>query len=68
MAIGLKYRKEDLETLVYKQLAHLDVLGERIKLLEQQNELLLKFNHKLVKELSEQTPSIPYKKKRKTEF
>ncbi|MFM7023101.1 MAG: hypothetical protein ACKOXB_08995 [Flavobacteriales bacterium] len=61
---GFKYTKENLEEIVYKQLKHLDVLGERIKLLEKQNELLVKFNHKLIEELSDRTPVIPYPTKR----
>lgn len=40
-------------------------MGRRIQLLEKQNELLLKYNHKLIEELSDRKPPIPYKISRK---
>lgn len=55
-----KYTKDDLERIVFTQLSNLDALGHRIQLLEKQNELLLKYNHKLIEELSDRTPPIPY--------
>jgi hypothetical protein len=57
-----KYTKSHLESIVYRQLENLDAMGEKIKLLEKQNELLMKLNNKLQEELSEQTPCIPYPK------
>ncbi len=60
--MGFKYTKSDLELIVYKQLANLEAMGERIKLLEKQNELLLKFNHKLMEELGDKKIPIPYPK------
>ena len=57
-----KYTKSHLESIVYRQLENLDAMGEKIKLLEKQNELLLKLNHKLKEELSEQKRCIPYPK------
>jgi hypothetical protein len=57
--------KEDLERRCYAQLAYLEALGRRVQLLEKQNELLLKYNHKLIEELSDRTPPIPYKISRK---
>ena len=44
------------------QLSNLEAMGERIKLLEKQNHLLLKFNHKLVEELEDKRLLIPYPK------
>ncbi len=61
-SMGFKYTKSDLEMIVHRQLANLEVLGERIKLLEKQNELLVKYNHKLIEELSDRKPPIPYPK------
>lgn len=60
--MGFKYTKSDLEMIVYKQLANLEAMGERIKLLEKQNELLLKYNHKLMEELGDKKIPIPYPK------
>lgn len=62
----IKYTKEDLETRCYAQLQYLEVLGRRIQLLERQNEFLVKFNHKLVEELSDRKPPVPYVIKRTT--
>jgi hypothetical protein len=59
--------KEDLEKRVGAQLAYLEALGRRVQLLEKQNELLVKFNHKLIEELSDRTPPVPYVIKRKKE-
>lgn len=61
-----KYTKEDLELRCDRQLAYLEVLGRRVELLEKQNELLVKFNHKLMDELSDRKPPVPYVIKRKT--
>ena len=61
-SMGFKYTKSDLEMIVHRQLANLEVLGEMIKLLEKQNELLVKYNHKLIEELSDRKPPIPYPK------
>jgi hypothetical protein len=60
--MGFKYTKANLEMIVQRQLPHLEVLGERIRLLEEQNELLLKYNHKLIEVLSDRKPPIPYPK------
>ncbi|HRE73690.1 MAG TPA: hypothetical protein PK637_00665 [Flavobacteriales bacterium] len=54
-----------MELLILRQLGNLDALGEQVKLLKKQNELLLKYNHKLIEELSDRTPPIPYKINRK---
>ena len=59
--------KEDLERRCYAQLAYIEALGRRVQLLEKQNELLVKFNHKLIEELSDRTPPVPYVIKRKKE-
>lgn len=48
-----------------KQLENLDALGERVRLLQKQNELLVKMNHKLMEELSEERKQIkPYPMRR----
>lgn len=60
--MGFKYTKSDLELIVYRQLANLEAMGERIKLLEKQNELLLKYNHRLMEELGDRKTLIPYPK------
>jgi hypothetical protein len=58
-----KYTKSNLESIVYRQLENLDAMGERIKLLEKQNELLVKYNHKLMEELGyTKSTLIPYPK------
>ena len=51
----VKYTKADLEYLVFKQLQNLNVQGENIRLIKEQNELLLKHNHKLMSNLSDKT-------------
>lgn len=57
------YTKDELELLLLKQLQNLDALSERVRLLELQNELLVKMNHKLTEELSEEKKEIkPYPK------
>jgi hypothetical protein len=61
----VRYTKEDLEMIVHRQLANLEALGRRVQLLEKQNELLLKYNHKLIEELSDRKPPIPYVIQRK---
>ena len=60
--MGFKYTKSDLEMIVYRQLSYLEVLGEKVKLLEKQNGLLLKQNNKLMEELGETKVIIPYPK------
>lgn len=55
-----RYTKEELEILVYKQLANLEAFGRRIQLLEKQNELLVKYNHKLAEALCDRQPPVPY--------
>lgn len=64
------YTKAKLELLLLKQLQNLDALGEQVNLLKKQNELLIKMNHKLIEELSEEKKKItPYpKQKRKSRF
>lgn len=49
----LRYTKADLEKLIYTQLENLNVQGEHIDLIKKQNELLVKYNHKLIDELSD---------------
>lgn len=57
------YTKADIELIMLKQLENLDALGERVRLLQKQNELLMKMNHKLMEELSEERKEIkPYPK------
>jgi hypothetical protein len=60
--MGFKYTKADLEIIVYRQLSYLEVLGEKVKLLEKQNGLLLKYNNKLMEELGETEVLVPYPK------
>lgn len=55
------YTKADIELIMLKQLENLDALGERVRLLQKQNELLVKMNHKLMEELSDARKEIkPY--------
>lgn len=59
-----RYTRDELELLILKQLENLDALGERVKLLEKQNELLVKMNHKLAEQLSSEKKQIkPYPKR-----
>lgn len=59
----LPYTKLELELLVLRQLENLDALGERANLLKKQNDLLLKFNNKLIEELVEEKKELkPYPK------
>lgn len=59
----LRYTKLELELLVLRQLESLDALGERANLLKKQNDLLLKFNNKLIDELAEEKKELkPYPK------
>lgn len=60
-----RYTKDELEWRCQRQLEYLEALGRRIQLLEKQNELLVKYNHKLMEELGHQKPPIPYAIKRK---
>ena len=62
------YRKSDLERLVLIQLENLNAQGEHIDLLKEQNELLVKYNHKLIDEMTDKTKEpkpypIPKRKK-----
>ena len=50
---SMNYTKADLEYLVFKQLQNLNVQGEHIRLIKEQNEFLLKHNHKLMSNLSD---------------
>lgn len=49
----MKYKKAELERILLTQLENLNAQGEHIRLIKEQNELLLKHNHKLIEELSE---------------
>lgn len=49
----MQYKKSDLEKLVAVQLDNLNAQGEHIRLIKEQNELLVKYNHKLIDELSD---------------
>ena len=49
----MRYKKSDLEKLVLIQLENLNAQGEHIQLIKEQNELLVKYNHKLIDELSD---------------
>ena len=56
-----KYKKEHLEDIIYTQLENLNAHNDYIKLLKEQNELLIKFNHKLMKEITEAKKTLkPY--------
>ncbi|HBF88636.1 MAG TPA: hypothetical protein DDX39_08345 [Bacteroidales bacterium] len=56
-----RYTKADLEMIVYKQLENLNAMGEQIKLLEEQNLMLVKFNQKLMGLVSENLKeAMPY--------
>jgi hypothetical protein len=46
------YKKPDLEKLAIFQLDNLSAQGENIRLINEQNDLLLKNNHELIDELS----------------
>ena len=64
----MRYKKEDLERLVMIQLENLNAQGEHIQLIKEQNELLVKYNHKLIDELSDKAKEpkpypIPKRKK-----
>lgn len=48
-----RYTKSELEKLIMVQLQNLNTQGEHIRLIKEQNELLLKYNHKLIDELSD---------------
>jgi hypothetical protein len=54
-----------MELIILSQLQNLDALRRQVQLLEKQNELLIKYNHKLIEELSDQTPPVPYPTRRK---
>lgn len=65
----MKYRKADLERIVMVQLENLNAQGEHIELIKEQNELLVKYNHKLIDELSDKTKEpkpYPVPKRKKT--
>ena len=49
----MQYKKSDLERIVMIQLENLNAQGEHIQLIKEQNELLIKYNHKLIDELSD---------------
>lgn len=49
----IRYNKPDLENIIMTQLENLNVQGEHIRLIKEQNELLLKHNYKLIDELSD---------------
>jgi hypothetical protein len=48
-----KFVKVDLEKLLLVMLENLEVQKEQIRLLREQNELLVGYNHKLMRELAE---------------
>jgi len=57
----MRYKKEDLERIVMTQLENLNAQGKHIQLIKEQNELLLKYNHKLIDEMTDKTNEpIPY--------
>lgn len=59
--MGYKYSKEELERMLLIQFENLNAQGEHISLIKEQNELLLKYNHKLINRLSETLKEpIPY--------
>ena len=64
----MRYKKSDLERLVLIQLENLNAQGEHIQLIKEQNELLVKYNHKLIDEMTDKTKEpkpypIPKRKK-----
>ncbi len=62
----LRYTKEEMEEVILIQLANLDSLGEQNRLLKEQNELLVKLNHKIIEEVCEDKKKIvPYPNLRK---
>ena len=48
-----KFVKVDLERLLLVMVENLEVQKEQIRLLREQNELLVGYNHKLMKEIAE---------------
>lgn len=57
----MKYKRADLEKIILIQLENLNVQGEHIRLIKEQNELLLKYNHKLIDKLSDKLEEpVPY--------
>jgi hypothetical protein len=65
----LRYNKSELERTIMIQLENLNAQGEHIDLLKEQNELLIKYNHKLIDELSDKTKEpkpYPIPKRKKT--
>ena len=62
------YKKSDLEKIVMTQLENLNAQEKHIDLLKEQNELLVKYNHKLINELTDKAKEpkpypIPKRKK-----
>ena len=51
----LRYNKSELEKTIMIQLENLNAQGEHIDLLKVQNELLIKYNHKLIDEMADKT-------------
>ena len=57
----MKYSKTELERLVITQLENLNAQSEHIQLIKEQNEILLKHNHKLIELLSDKLKELkPY--------
>lgn len=55
------YKNIDLERIVLVQLENLNAQSEHIRLIREKNELLLKYNHKLIDEISEMSGEVkPY--------
>jgi len=48
-----KFLKRDLERIIMDQLENLNTQSEHILLIKEQNELLVKYNHKLIDKLSD---------------
>ena len=64
----MRYKKADLERIVLTQLENLNAQGKHIQLIKEQNELLVKYNHKLIDELSnklEEPKPYPIPKRKK---
>lgn len=49
---GFRYSKEGFEVTLYKKIRNTEALGHKIQLLKKHNELLVKFNRKLIEEFS----------------
>jgi len=56
------YTKAQLEELLWKQLSYIDVLNDKVRLLEEQNVIYQAVNKKLTADYLEKTKQKPYPK------